>query len=999
MEDGYMKTWQQCCDHFSVNTESGLSTDQVKKSQEKFGLNELPAEEGKTLWQLVLEQFDDLLVKILLLAAVISFVLAFFEEGDGSITAFVEPFVILLILIANACVGVWQERNAEDAIEALKEYEPETGKVVRSDKSGVQKIRANGIVPGDIVEISVGDKIPADIRIIEILSTTLRIDQSILTGESVSVIKHNEPVPDPRAVNQDKKNLVFSGTNVAAGKARGVVIGTGLSTAIGRIRTQMVETEEMKTPLQAKLDEFGEQLSKVITLICIAVWAINIGHFNDPAHGGSWLKGAIYYFKIAVALAVAAIPEGLPAVITTCLALGTRRMAKKNCIVRSLPSVETLGCTSVICSDKTGTLTTNMMSVCKMFVFKTEKSLDEFEISGSTYEPNGDVFHNGKKISGGDFVGLEELATVSIMCNDSAIDFNEHKNAFEKVGEATETALIVLAEKINPYEVTKSGGRLEAAKAVRKDMEAKWKKEFTLEFSRDRKSMSSYCTPKKPSRLGNAAKIFVKGAPESVLDRCTYVRIGTEKVPMTPAMKQTILETAIAYGTGRDTLRCLALATSDQPMSPKDMDLENSTKFVNYEMNLTFCGVVGMLDPPRMEVKPSIALCRQAGIRVIMITGDNKNTAEAICKRIGIFGEDEDTEGLAYSGKEFDALSVSEQRTAVANARMFARVEPFHKSKIVEYLQSMGEISAMTGDGVNDAPALKKAEIGIAMGSGTAVAKSASEMILADDNFASIVAAVEEGRAIYNNMKQFIRYLISSNIGEVAAIFLTAALGLPEALIPVQLLWVNLVTDGLPATALGFNPPDLDIMNKMPRSPNERLITPWLFFRYMVIGLYVGVATVGGAGYWFLYDPTGPQINYYQLSNFLQCPAEPENFKGISCDLFQSPEPMTMALSILVTIEMCNAINAISENQSLWAMPPWINPLLLGAMALSFGLHFLILYVDVMATVFQVTPLSIAQWMTVMKLSLPVILLDEVLKWVARNYSDVIEGRPTKKKF
>ena len=589
------------------------------------------------------------------------------------------------------------------------------------------------------------------------------------------------------------------------------------------------------------------------------------------------------------------------------------------------------------------------MSVCKMFVFKTEKSIDEFEISGSTYEPNGDVFHNGKKVNCSDFVGLEEMATVSIMCNDSAIDYNEHKNAFEKVGEATETALIVLAEKINPYGVAKSGGRLDAAKAVRKDMEAKWKKEFTLEFSRDRKSMSSYCTPKKPTRLGNSAKIFVKGAPEGVLDRCTYVRIGTEKVPMTPAMKQTILETAIAYGTGRDTLRCLALATADQPMSPKDMDLENSAKFVNYETNLTFCGVVGMLDPPRMEVKPSIALCREAGIRVIMITGDNKNTAEAICRRIGIFDEDESTEGMAYSGREFDELSASEQRTAVANARMFARVEPFHKSKIVEYLQSMGEISAMTGDGVNDAPALKKAEIGIAMGSGTAVAKSASEMILADDNFASIVAAVEEGRAIYNNMKQFIRYLISSNIGEVVSIFMTAAFGLPEALIPVQLLWVNLVTDGLPATALGFNPPDLDIMNKPPRSADETLITPWLFFRYMVIGLYVGVATVGGAAYWFLYDPTGPQINYYQLSHFLQCPAEPENFKGISCDLFQSPEPMTMALSILVTIEMCNAINAISENQSLVAMPPWINPLLLGAMALSFGLHFFILYVDVMA--------------------------------------------------
>merc|ERR1711863_93864 len=591
-------------------------------------------------------------------------------------------------------------------------------------------------------------------------------------------------------------------------------------------------------------------------------------------------------------------------------------------------------------------------------------------------------------VKGADFVALEEMATISIMCNDSALDFNDFKNIFEKVGEATETALITLGEKINPYSVAKSGGRLDSAKAVRKDMEGKWKKEFTLEFSRDRKSMSSYCTPKKPTRLGNGAKIFVKGAPEGVLDRCTFVRIGTEKVPMTPAMKEQIMDTAIAYGTGRDTLRCLALATADSPMSPKDMDLENSTKFVQYETNLTFVGVAGMLDPPRLEVKPSIARCKEAGIRVIMITGDNKNTAEAICKRIGIFGEDESTEGLAYSGREFDDLSVSEQRAAVARARMFARVEPFHKSKIVEYLQSMKEVSAMTGDGVNDAPALKKAEIGIGMGSGTAVAKSASEMILADDNFATIVAAVEEGRAIYNNMKQFIRYLISSNIGEVVSIFLAAALGVPEALIPVQLLWVNLVTDGLPATALSFNPPDLDIMDKAPRSAEDNLISGWLLFRYMAVGIYVGIATVGGAAYWFLYDPTGPQMSYSQLSNFLSCPAEPEKFKGLSCDIFQAPEPMTMALSILVTIEMCNALNSVSENQSLVAMPPWINPLLLAAMGLSFALHFMILHVDFLATVFQITPLSFAQWITVMKFSLPVILLDELLKYVARNYAD-----------
>uniref|UniRef100_A0A8D8CEV2 Calcium-transporting ATPase n=1 Tax=Culex pipiens TaxID=7175 RepID=A0A8D8CEV2_CULPI len=995
MEDGHSKTVEECVGFFRVDSEKGLTPDQVKEYQKKYGPNELPAEEGKTIWQLVLEQFDDLLVKILLLAAIISFVLALFEEHEG-VEAFVEPLVILLILIANACVGVWQERNAESAIEALKEYEPEMGKVVRGDKSGVQKVRAKEIVPGDIVEVSVGDKIPADIRLTKIYSTTIRIDQSILTGESVSVIKHTDAVPDPRAVNQDKKNILFSGTNVAAGKARGVVIGTGLSTAIGKIRTEMSETEEIKTPLQQKLDEFGEQLSKVITLICIAVWAINIGHFNDPAHGGSWIKGAVYYFKIAVALAVAAIPEGLPAVITTCLALGTRRMAKKNAIVRSLPSVETLGCTSVICSDKTGTLTTNQMSVSRMFIFEKvdgdSSSFSEFEISGSTYEPIGEVTLNGQRVKAADYEALHELGTICIMCNDSAIDFNEVKKVFEKVGEATETALIVLGEKMNPFNVSKQGlDRRSSAICVRQEIETKWKKEFTLEFSRDRKSMSSYCVPLKASRLGNGPKLFCKGAPEGVLDRCTHARVGTTKVPLTATLKKRILELTAQYGTGRDTLRCLALATADNPMKPEDMDLNDSNKFYTYEVNLTFVGVVGMLDPPRKEVLDAIARCRHAGIRVIVITGDNKATAEAICRRIGVFTEEEDTTGKSYSGREFDDLPVSEQRDACARARLFSRVEPAHKSKIVEYLQSMNEISAMTGDGVNDAPALKKAEIGIAMGSGTAVAKSASEMVLADDNFSSIVAAVEEGRAIYNNMKQFIRYLISSNIGEVVSIFLTAALGLPEALIPVQLLWVNLVTDGLPATALGFNPPDLDIMDKPPRRADEGLISGWLFFRYMAIGGYVGAATVGGAAWWFMYHDQGPQLTYWQLTHHLSCIAGGDEFKGVDCKIFTDPHPMTMALSVLVTIEMLNAMNSLSENQSLVTMPPWSNLWLVGSMCLSFALHFVILYVDVLSSVFQVTPLNAEEWITVMKFSLPVVLLDEILKLVARRISDANE--------
>ncbi|CAC5382028.1 ATP2A [Mytilus coruscus] len=844
-----------------------------------------------------------------------------------------------------------------------------------------------------MLHVSVGDKVPADIRISTIHSTTLRIDQSILTGESVSVIKHTDPIPDPRAVNQDKKNILFSGTNIAAGKCRGIVIGTGLNTEIGKIRDEMMDTETEKTPLQQKLDEFGQQLSKVITIICIAVWAINIGHFNDPAHGGSWVKGAIYYFKIAVALAVAAIPEGLPAVITTCLALGTRRMAKKNAIVRSLPSVETLGCTSVICSDKTGTLTTNQMSVCRMFTFAkiegNDIKTDQFEITGSTYAPEGDIYLGGKKVKTGDYPGLEELATVCVMCNDSSVDYNDAKGVYEKVGEATETALTVLVEKMDYYNTDKTGlNKREKGTACNHVISQMWKKEFTLEFSRDRKSMSVYCSPNKPTRTAQGCKMFAKGAPEGVLDRCTHVRVGSTKVPMSPAIKNDIMKHVAAYGTGRDTLRCLALATIDNPPRREDMDLEDARKFIEYETNMTFVGVVGMLDPPRTEVKDSIERCRDAGIRVIVITGDNKATAEAICRRIGVFGENEATEGYSFTGREFDDLSIEEQRRAVMKARLFARVEPSHKSKIVEFLQGEGEVSAMTGDGVNDAPALKKAEIGIAMGSGTAVAKSASEMVLADDNFASIVAAVEEGRAIYNNMKQFIRYLISSNIGEVVCIFLTAALGIPEALIPVQLLWVNLVTDGLPATALGFNPPDLDIMKKQPRSAKDSLISGWLFFRYMAIGIYVGCATVGAAAWWFMVYDHGPKLNYYQLTHHSQCLAQEEMFKGISCNIFDSPHPMTMALSVLVVIEMLNALNSLSENQSLIAMPPWSNPWLLGAIALSMSLHFLILYTEVMATIFQITPLNFAEWSAVLKISIPVIILDETLKFVARKFTD-----------
>ncbi|XP_065891297.1 calcium-transporting ATPase sarcoplasmic/endoplasmic reticulum type-like isoform X2 [Dysidea avara] len=838
--------------------------------------------------------------------------------------------------------------------------------------------------------MKVGDKIPADMRLFKIMSTTLRIDQAILTGESISVVKHTDVIPDPKAVNQDKKNMLFSGTNVASGKGRGIVVGTGLNTAIGKIRTEMTDQEEeVRTPLQKKLDEFGEQLSKVITIICILVWLINIGHFSDPSHGGSWIKGAVYYFKIAVALAVAAIPEGLPAVITTCLALGTRRMARKNAIVRSLPSVETLGCTSVICSDKTGTLTTNQMSVQKFFVIDDatdgKLSIKEFEAEGSTFEPSGKIYSGEKIVEGQDHAQLlQELANICALCNDSTLGFNEDRKLFEKVGEATEVALKVLVEKLNVQGLDRL--RLsdkQRSCACYNVINGEFDKKFTLEFSRDRKSMSVYVIPPE----SGDPKMFVKGAPERILERCTRVRVdGSQTQPMTEMMREQIMDQVMAYGVGASTLRCLALATVDNPIPTSKMNLQDPSTFCEYEANMTFVGVVGMLDPPRKEVKDAIVRCSEAGIRVIVITGDNKATAEAICRRIGVFDNKDDCKGTSFSGREFDEMTREEQQKACKNAKLFSRVEPSHKSKIVEYLQDEGDISAMTGDGVNDAPALKKAEIGIAMGSGTAVAKSASEMVLADDNFSTIVAAVEEGRAIYNNTKQFIRYLISSNIGEVVSIFLTAALGMPEALIPVQLLWVNLVTDGLPATALSFNPPDIDIMQKPPRSPKEQLISGWLFLRYLVIGVYVGVATVGSAAWWFMYYEGGPLVTFFQLTHHMQCTESNADFSGVVCSTFDDVHPMAMALSVLVTIEMLNAFNSLSENQSLFTMPPWTNIWLVAAVIFSMVLHFVILYVPFLAVIFQITPLNYTEWQAVLAFSLPVLALDEVLKACARIY-------------
>ncbi|KWU41721.1 calcium-transporting ATPase [Rhodotorula sp. JG-1b] len=973
----HTKMPEQLAKEFHVNLSTGLSAAQAAEHQQKYGKNVLPDEPSPPLWKLILEQFKDQLVLILLASAGISLVLAYFEEGEDKATAYVEPVVILAILIANAWVGVAQETNAEKAIEALMEYSPDEAKVLRDGRA--QKIHAVELVPGDVITLAVGDKVPADSRVVSISSASFTIDQALLTGESYSVSKSTAVVKDDHAVKQDMTNMLFSGTTVVTGKAQALVVATGTQTAIGDIHTSISAQISEKTPLKQKVDDFGEQLAKVIAVICVLVWVVNFRNFADPSHGGL-VKGAIYYFKIAVALAVAAIPEGLPAVITTCLALGTKKMARKNAIVRSLPSVETLGSTNVICSDKTGTLTTNQMSVSR-FALPTAAGLKHFQVEGTTYAPTGHILQSdGTRATPTslDNPSVARLAQIASLCNDAKVAYSAETDTYASIGEPTEAALRVLVEKIGTAEsaATLSGMSVQQrVNAVNSDIESRFSRLLTFEFSRDRKSMSVLVR----EQAASTAALFVKGAPETVLERCESIQVDGKRQRLTDDLRAEISETVLTYGSRG--LRTLALAyVEDVDPEADHYHTESSAEYVRFEQKMVFAGLVGMLDPPRPEVRGAIAKCKTAGVRVVVITGDNKNTAETICRQIGVFGEDEDLTGKSFTGKQFDQLSPEDKVTAVLNASLFSRTEPGHKLQIVELLQEQGLVCAMTGDGVNDAPALRRAAIGIAMGSGTDVAKLASDMVLADDNFASIESAIEEGRSIYENTKQFIRYLISSNIGEVVSIFLTVLLGMPEALLSVQLLWVNLVTDGLPATALGFNPPDHSIMRRPPRSSREPLISGWLFVRYLIIGTYVGVATVFGYAWWFMLYEDGPQISWYQLTHFHSCS---EKFSFIGCDMFtneMAKRATTVSLSILVVIEMFNALNSLAENESLLTLPPWTNPYLVGAICLSMALHFMILYVPFFSSLFQVVPLNWHEWKAVVLISFPVILIDEVLK-------------------
>ncbi|XP_077239663.1 calcium-transporting ATPase 1, endoplasmic reticulum-type-like [Tasmannia lanceolata] len=1014
----WAKEINECEAEYKVNSEIGLSSEEALKRCQIYGTNELDKHEGPSIWRLILDQFNDTLVRILLVAAVVSFVLAWYdgdEGGEMEITAFVEPLVIFLILIVNAIVGVWQENNAEKALEALKEIQSENATVKRDGKI-VHNLPAKELVPGDIVELKVGNKVPADMRVLRLISSTVRLEQGPLTGESVAVNKTHHRVSSEDTDIQGKECMVFAGTTVVNGSCFCLVTQTGMNTEIGKIHSQIHEASqnEEDTPLKKKLNEFGEMLTAIIGVICALVWLINVKYFLTWDYVDGWPRNfkfsfekCTYYFEIAVALAVAAIPEGLPAVITTCLALGTRKMAQKNALVRKLPSVETLGCTTVICSDKTGTLTTNQMSVAKLIAMgaRTDR-IRNFKVEGTTYDPCDGKIHDWPIHMD---VNLQMIAKIAAICNDASIAHASHQ--YLASGMPTEAALLALVEKMGFPGGLDNSSTSTVLRCCQRWTEME-QRIATLEFDRTRKSMGVIVKSNTGRNL-----LLVKGAVENLLERSASIQLLDGSVTkLDRTSKDLILQTLREMST--NALRCLGFAykedlsdfaTYDGEHHPAHKLLLDPSNYSSIESDLIFVGMAGLRDPPREEVHKAIEDCRVAGIRVMVITGDNKETAEAICREIGVFQPGEDISMKSITGREFMTHRDRKLYLRQTGGLLFSRAEPKHKQEIVRFLKEDGEVVAMTGDGVNDAPALKLADIGIAMGiAGTEVAKEASDMVLADDNFSTIVAAVGEGRSIYNNMKAFIRYMISSNIGEVACIFLTAALGIPEGLIPVQLLWVNLVTDGPPATALGFNPPDRDIMKKPPRRSDDPLISPWILFRYLVIGFYVGLATVGVFIIWYtqssflgidLSSDGHTLVTYSQLSNWGHCPtwenftvspftagAQVFSFDSNPCDYFHSGKvkAMTLSLSVLVAIEMFNSLNALSEDTSLFVMPPWVNPWLLLAMSISFGLHFLILYVPFLAQVFGIVPLSLNEWLLVLAVTIPVILIDEVLKLIGR---------------
>ena len=900
----FHKSVDETKEYFKLDEENGLSNEQVNENRQKYGTNELQTKKKKSTFVKFLEQFKDFMIIVLIVAAIISGVVGYIE-GEG----ITDSIIILIVVILNAVIGVIQENKAEKSLEALQKLSAHVSKVIRNGKMEV--IPAKELVPGDIVVLDTGDYVPADLRIIE--AVNLKSQEASLTGESVPVEKSANTIEQEEVDLGDRENMLFSSSLITYGRGKGIVVETGMNTEVGKIAGIINSAEETQTPLQEKLNKLGKTLGIAALVICAIIFVIGLLYGKDP----------IEMFMTAVSLAVAVIPEGLAAVSTIVLAIGVQRMVKRHAIVKKLPAVETLGSTTVICSDKTGTLTQNKMTVEK--IFYNGKLLDAEEV-----KQNIDT-------------NLEKLVYISMLCNDTKISANN-----ELTGDPTETALVDM------------GFNLQFEKNIY-DKNPRIKE---IPFDSDRKLMTTV------NKINNKYVVLTKGGVDELLAKCNkYLYDGEERNDLENYKK---VITKNNEDMAKDALRVLSMAYKEIDHEPTDEEMKN------IEQDLIYVGMVGMIDPPRLEVKDAVDKCKKAGIKTVMITGDHKITAIAIAKSLGILQSEEE----ALTGAELEKMSDEDLTKNIRKYSVYARVSPEHKVRIVKAWQANGEIVAMTGDGVNDAPALKTADIGCAMGIvGTDVSKEAADVILTDDNFATIVSSVEEGRRIYDNILKAIQFLLSSNVGEVitlfVAILITPLLGnlfgidinLIVPLLPIHILWINLVTDSLPALALAVDPPQKDVMDRKPNK-NKSVFTKGMIWRIVYQGILIGVITIVA----FIVGLATPDENLPVIEELTN--------EEIKVEIGQ-----TMAFCVLAFSQLVHVFNVRDNKTSIFKTGIFSNKQLILAVLASAALMLGILLIPALRHVFSIPVLPVGNILEIVVLSLMPLIVVELFKLIKINTS------------
>jgi len=878
----------------STSLSHGLSDTDAAERLARHGRNQLREKKGRSPLGQFVDQFKDFIIWVLIGAAVVS----------GFLGEWVDALAIIAIVILNSIMGFVQEYRAEKSLAALKRLSSPSSKVIRNGDYRV--IPSNEIVPGDLVELEAGDNVPADSRVAWHTSN-FSVQEASLTGESTPVLKTTAALDERDVPLADRGNMLYMGTSVASGKARAIVTGTGMDTELGKIAEMIQEIGHETTPLQKKLEQFGKWIVYLCFILVGLVFLLE------------WLRGGkiIDVFLTAVSLAVAAIPEGLPAVVTIALALGVQRMVKRHALIRKLPSVETLGCATVICSDKTGTLTRNEMTVQAVYADNRM-----FTVTGIGYEPKGEFREAGRAVDPRALPGLLRTLQCGVLCNSAQL-VGKDEGAYGIVGDPTEAALLTTAAKAGLW----------------KDVEEKGYPALEeLPFDSERKKMTII------RQDAGLFGVFVKGAPDILLNDCSMIEEGGSVRALTDGDRTKVLQANNELAD--QAMRVLAFAVRSLDDLPEAIDARSM------ENNLTFLGLMAMIDPPREEVKAAVAECKQAGIRTVMITGDHKNTAVAIARQLGFLKED----SLALTGEDLDGWTDEKLREDIRRIPVYARVSPAHKLRIVRAWRKRGDVVAMTGDGVNDAPAVKEADIGVAMGiTGTDVTKEVSDMVVTDDNFASIVAAVEEGRGIYDNIKKFVHYLLSCNAGEILTMFTASLVGLPVPLLPIQILWVNLVTDGLPALALGMDPVDPGIMKKPPRDPAEPVVTRPRAILMLAQGAFIAMCSL----------------------------------LAFCAILFIEKEGVvrarTGAFIVLSCAQLFHSFNCRSMTKSLFKLGIFTNIKLVYANFASFFLQVIVINVPFLRTIFKVEQLSVQDWALVLAISSFPLWAMEIVKAVNRK--------------